>query len=337
LKDAALENYLASDSARRSVGIGLVAQVANTYIGLCELDERMTLARQTISSRVETFRIVSRRVDLGATSRLNLVQVETLLLQARAVGAQLEQLRAVQAHALALLVGVPVDVPFTKDCFGSRPALVELRSGLPADLLVQRPDIVGAEHLLKAAHADIGAARAAFFPRVALSGSLGTASAELDGLFAPGSRAWIFSPSISLPLFDTGRRRQNLNLAETRRNLAVANYERTIQSAFRDVSDALSTRRSLAEQLSIAQATLATQAERARLSQLRFDNGAAAFLEVLDAQRDLLLAGQQLVQMRRALWSSGIALYAALGGGSIESGASALADTRRAVRSLNTP
>ena len=193
--------------------------------------------------------------------------------------------------------------------------MAALPAGLPSDLLTQRPDIVAAEHQLRAAHAQIGAARAAFFPRIALTSSLGTASAELGGLFDSGSSAWTFSPSISLPIFNGGRLRNNLNLTEVRRDLAVANYEKTVQGAFRDVSDALAARQWLARQLAIAQEGQAAQAERARLSQLRYDNGSSAFLDVLDAQRDLLVANQQTVQLRRALLSSQVSLYAALGGG----------------------
>ena len=316
LQDAALETFLGTDAARRAATIALVAQVANGYLSLCELDERIALARQTLASRAETLRIFSRRVEVGSTSRLALTQVETLLTQAQALNSQLEQARAAQAHALLLLVGADLDLPPASGRLDDQNMLVELSAGLPSDLLVQRPDIVAAEHQLRAANADIGAARAAFFPRVALTASLGTASAELDGLFASGSHAWTISPSISLPLFDGGRRRNNLSLAETRRDIAVANYEKAVQSAFRDVSDALSARRWLREQVSIARTALATQAERARLSRLRYDNGAAAFLEVLDAQRDLLIAEQQLVQTRRALLTSRVSLYAALGGGS---------------------
>jgi len=318
LGDAALENYLATDEARRAATVALIAQVANSYLTLRELDERIALARQTIASRVETLRIFSRRVEVGSTSRLNLTQVQTLLSQAQALSAQLEQARAMQGNALTLLVGAPIDLLAVPERLDEQQLLRELDAGLPSDLLVQRPDIVAAEHQLKAAHASIGAARAAFFPRVALTGSLGTASAELDGLFASGSQVWTFSPSVSLPIFDSGRLRNNLGLAEVRRDLAVAQYEKTVQSAFRDVSDALSARQWLTEQVIIAQTALAAQTERARLSQLRYDNGAAAFLEVLDAQRDLLAAEQQLVQTRRALLSSRISLYAALGGGSMD-------------------
>ncbi|ACU90262.1 efflux transporter outer membrane subunit [Desulfomicrobium baculatum] len=318
LQDAALENFLATDAARRAAALGLVAQVADSYFRLLEFDERIALAHQTIASRTESFRIFTRRVEVGSTSRFSLTQVQTLLTQAQALGAQLEQEREAQFHALTLLVGATIDPPPEQDQPGERNTLVRVRPGLPSDLLFQRPDIVAAEHRLKAANANIGAARAAFFPRIALTGSLGTASAELGDLFAAGSLAWIFSPSISLPIFDGGLRSANLSLAEIRLDMNVANYEKTVQAAFRDVADALSARHWLARQVSIAQAALETQTERARLSQLRYDNGASAYLEVLDAQRDLLDTEQRLVQMRRALLTSHVSLYAALGGGSMD-------------------
>jgi multidrug efflux system outer membrane protein len=242
LEDAALETYLATDAARRAASIGLVAQVANSYLALRGLDERIALARQTIASHEKTFRIFTRRVEVGSTSRFNLTEVQTLLTQAQALGAQLELARAAQFNALTLLVGVPVKLPPEQGQLDESNVFRELRPGLPSDLLLQRPDIVAAEHLLKAANANIGAARAAFFPRIALVGSLGTASVELTDLFASGSLAWLFSPSISLPIFDAGRRQNNLSLAETNRDLAVTQYEKTVQVAFRDVSDALSAR-----------------------------------------------------------------------------------------------
>jgi len=319
LKAAALETWLATDAARQAATVNLIAAVADGYVGLREIDERLRLARQTIASREESLRIFTRRLDVGATSRLELTQVQTLLTQAQALGAQLERERAAQAHALALLVGAPVDLDALPplDPAVAR-ALPALRAGLPSDLLLDRPDIVAAEHKLRAANANIGAARAAFFPRVALTGSLGSASAELDGLFDAGSRAWMFVPTISLPIFNGGRNRANLDLAQVRRDMAVAEYERTVQGAFRDVADALSAQHWLAEQVRILQATVDAQTERARLAGLRYDNGAAAFLEVLDAQRDLLTAQQQLVQARGALLSSRIRLYAALGGGPLD-------------------
>ncbi len=318
LKDAALETYLATDEARRALTISLIAQVADGYLALRELDERIALARRTIASHEESFRIFSRRYEVGAIARMDLVQVETLLHQAQTLAAQLEQARAAQAHALALLVGAPLP-PLPEDVrFDDGAVLHDLRVGLPSELLLQRPDIVAAEHQLRAAHANIGAARAAFFPRITLTGSFGTASAALDGLFDSGSRTWNFLPSLSVPIFDAGRNRASLDLAEVRRELAVANYEKTVQTAFREVSDALSARHWLVEQVRISQATLAAQAERARLARLRYDNGSAPYFEVLDAQRDLLAAEQQLVQTRRGLLSSRVSLYAALGGGSQE-------------------
>lgn len=318
LKESALESYLATAEARRAATISLVEQVANSYLGLRELDERLALARQTVASRQESFRIFRRRFEVGSTSKLELTQVETLLTQAQSLAAQLEQQRAAQAHALILLIGAPADLAPAADRFDDGEVLYELRAGLPPELLAERPDIVAAEHQLAAARANIGAARAAFFPRVTLTGAFGSASAGLDGLFEAGTRTWTFLPSLTLPIFDGGRNRANLDLARVRSNLAVANYEKTVQTAFREVADALSARRWLAEQVRIQQATLDTQTERARLAKLRYDNGASAFLEVLDAQRDLLAAQQQLVQTRRALLSSRVSLYAALGGGAQE-------------------
>jgi multidrug efflux system outer membrane protein len=337
LKDMALENYLATDEARRAAAITLVAQVANSYLSLRELNERIVLARRTIASRSESLRIFTRRVEVGSTSRLNLTEVQTLLTQAQALGAQLELLRAAQGHALTLLVGAPVDFPSLEKHLDDQAVLVTLRPGLPSDLLLQRPDILAAEHQLQATHAHIGAARAAFFPQVTLTGAYGTASAELADLFTSGSRAWIFSPRLSLPIFDGGRRRNNLDLAEARRNLAVAHYEKTVQSAFRDVADALSARHWLAEQSTIAQTALAVQTERARLSQLRYNNGAAPFLDVLDAQRDLLATEQQSVQIRRALLTSRVNLYAALGGGAMDVVSPPAHGTPKSTRGLTAP
>ena len=194
-----------------------------------------------------------------------------------------------------------------------------LRVGLPAELLTARPDIRAAEKRLAAAQANVQAARAAFFPRIALTGSLGTASAQLDGLFASGSRAWTFVPSISLPIFDGGLRQAGLDLAAARSHIAVAHYERTVQQAFREVADALSARQWLTQQLAIQQQSLATQQQRARLAQLRYDNGATSYLDVLDAQRDLLEAQQQSLQVRRRLLASQVDLYTVLGGGSEQS------------------
>ncbi len=315
LEDSALQTWLASDSARQAVHLALIAQVADGYLGLREIDERVAIARQTVATRQESYRIFSRRAEVGSSSRLELTQVRTLLTQAQSLLTQLEQARATQLHALAQLLGADPGALPALGPFDESTVLVQLRAGLPSELLTNRPDIIAAERQLRAANANIGAARAAFFPRIALTGTFGTASADLDGLFDSGSRAWAFMPTLSLPIFDGGRRRANLELSEVRRDIAVADYEKTIQTAFREVSDALSAGRWQAEQLAIQRTQQETQGERARLAKLRYDNGSAAYLEVLDAQRDLLDAQQQLVQARRSLLSSQVALYAALGGG----------------------
>ena len=316
LKESALQSWLATDAGRRAAELALIGQVGDGYLGLRELDERVALARRTVQTREESYRIFSRRHEVGATSKLELTQVQTLLTQAQALLAQLELARAHQLHALGQLLGthpgaLPEATPFDETLL-----LAELTPGLPSAVLASRPDVAAAEHLLRGANANIGAARAAFFPRIALTGSWGSASAELDGLFESGSRTWTFIPTLSLPIFDGGRLRASLALTEARRHIAVAEYEKTVQTAFREIADALAARRWLAEQLQIAQTTLEAQSERTRLAQLRYDAGSATYLEVLDAQRDLLAAEQQLVQARRAVLSSQVALYTTLGGGS---------------------
>lgn len=315
LKQAALQRFLATESARRAATVSLVAQIANSYLGLRELDERIALAQDTIRSRAESSRIFRLRFEQGSISRLDLAQVEALLDQARALGAELELARATQAHLLTSLVGAPVASASARGSLDEQVVAADLAPGLPSGLLLRRPDVVAAEHRLQAAHADVGAARAAFLPNVVLTASAGTASAELDGLFQAGSRVWTFSPSLTLPIFAGGRLRASLELSEVRRDLAVADYEKTVQQAFREVADALAARRWLAEQLRYYDSLRASQAERARLAQLRYDNGAATYLEVLDAQRELLTVEQQLVSLRRSVLSSRIDLYAALGGG----------------------
>ena len=318
LQDAALQNYLATDAGRRAATLLLVAQVADGYLSLRALDERIVLAQHTIATREESLRIFTRRFEVGSTSKFDLTQMRTLLDQAQALNVQLQRSRADLAHALTFLVGAPVDLAPSSGRLDALAFEQPLRVGLPSDLLADRPDIAAAEHRLRAAGADIGAARAAFFPRITLTGNFGTASAELDGLFVSGSQAWSFAPSLTLPIFDGGRRQSTLDLTVVRSDIAVAAYERTVQTAFREVSDALSAREWLARQVQIQQSTLATQTERARLANLRYRNGATAFLEVLDAQRDLLDVEQQLVQTRRALLSADVSLYTALGGGSQE-------------------
>lgn len=317
LNEVALQSFLATDAARRTTTLSLIAQVADTYLGLREMDERLRLAQESAASQRESLRIFTRRFEVGSASRLELTQVQTLLAQADSLVVQLQQQRDQQAHALDLLLGSPAELPPMPTPAQAEAAwqLTPLQAGLPSQLLLQRPDLVAAEHQLRAANAQIGAARAAFFPSIRLTAFGGTASNELDGLFKGANRAWSFAPSLSLPIFDGGRNQANLDLAEVRRNLAVVQYEQAVQAAFREVADALSARRWLAEQVRVQGEALAVQQERARLSRLAYDNGATSFLDVLDAERSLISAAQQLVQTRRALLASQVALYRALGGG----------------------
>lgn len=317
LKTEALQTYLATDAAHRAATLSLITQTADAYLRLLELDQRVAIARQTVASREASYRIFQLRYRVGATSRLDLTQVQTLLTQAQSLNAQLQQARDEQAHALTELVGAPLTLAPAAGALAKLPAPPALRAGLPSQLLAARPDIIAAEHRLRAANADIGAARADFFPSISLTGTYGTSSAALSGLFDSGSKAWTFLPEVNMPIFDTGRRRNNLRYSQAQRDYAVADYEKTVQRAFREVSDALSARHWLRRQLNADRAMLTAQQERARLAQLRYDNGAARYLEVLDAQRDLLSAEQQLVQTRRAQLSNQVRLYAVLGGGTI--------------------
>ena len=316
LTEAALESYLATEEARRAVVISLISQVANTYLLERELDERTAIAQHTLASREISYRIAKRRYEVGSASRLDAAQAETLLNQARAEQASLLRQRDRNRNALTLLVGIPIVVTEDRPLSKIEPGFVqEISPGLPSELLTNRPDILAAERRLKAANANIGAARAAFLPSISLTGGLGTVSAELSGLFKSGSGFWMFSPRLTLPIFQGGRNKANLDVSEARRNLAVADYERTIQGAFREVADALADRRWLIVQVAAQQATLAAQTDRAHLAWLRYQNGAAPYLEVLDAERDRFSAEQALVQTRRALLASSVNLYAALGGG----------------------
>ncbi len=315
LNAAARAQYLATEEARRAVATDLIAQVANGYLLEREYEERAALAGRTITTREDALRILRRRYEVGSGSKLEMTQAQTLLAQAQTALQALDQDREVNRNALALLVGRPVDIRLGPLGLAEAAPEVVLPPGLPSELLVNRPDIVAAEYVLRAAEANIGAARAAFFPNISLTGAFGTASSELDGLFKGGSLSWNFTPTLSLPLFNAGRLKGNLDVAKARQVIAVADYEGTVQAAFRDVSDALVRRRQLGLQIETTRTMLAALQERARLAQLRFDNGRSAYLEVLDAQRDLFDTEQALVQLRRAHLGSAVALYAALGGG----------------------
>ena len=319
LSNAARARYLATIEATRSFQLSLIRDVAQTYFALLEADERLKLAEATVESRREGLRIAKKRLDAGVTSALDFRQTETLLTQAETELAALRFTKAQNQNLLATLVGRVVTDPLPEPLPLSEQARLEtLAAGLPSDLLSHRPDVVGAELQLRAARANIGAARAAFFPTITLTGSYGYASTELDNLVGEDRRTWSFGPTIGLPIFDFGARRGNLTVAEARQNIAVADYERTIQTSFQEVSDALAGRRFLSEQVQAQQRQTAAQRQLAELARRRYNEGVVAYIEVLDAERNLFAAEQALLQVRRAEVSNLVSLYIALGGGQIE-------------------
>jgi multidrug efflux system outer membrane protein len=315
LADAARASYLASDEAQRVFRLSLVADVANAYFTLTELQERTALARATVTGRSELRELIARRREVGLVGDLDYLAADGALQTALAELASLDRQRAAAGNALVLLVGQsPPTLPEGRK-LSEQGIVVDLAVGLPSDVLVRRPDVLAAEQRLIAANANIGAARAAFLPRIGLTGTFGTASAALSGLFNAGSDAWSFQPVLRLPLFDFGRAAANVDLAEARKVIAVADYEKTIQQAFREVADLLVARERLAEQLTALQAGEKTLSDRQEITEARYRAGIANYLEVLDAQRDLFAAQQGVVQARRAWLTAAAQLYKALGGG----------------------
>ncbi|RQP22597.1 multidrug transporter [Albitalea terrae] len=316
LNDAALAQYLATDEARKTAQISLIAQVATTYLNLLADEQLLEATKQTLVSREESLKLTRLKFDNGAASELDFRQAESLHQAARVAFAQQTRQRALDENALVLLLGqgLPADLPAGLPLLDQR-MVADLPAGIPSEVLVRRPDVRAAEQALIAANANIGAARAAFFPRITLTGSVGTASSELNGLFKSGSAAWTFAPSLTLPIFDAGRNSANLASAKVGRDIAVAQYERTIQTAFREVSDALAGRATFTEQLQAQQAQTAAEEARYRLADLRYRNGASSYLDVLDAQRALFTAQQALVQTQAQQVQNLVTVYKVLGGG----------------------
>ncbi|WP_326838348.1 efflux transporter outer membrane subunit [Herminiimonas contaminans] len=318
LSDAALASYLSTEEAQRAAQISLVSEVAKAYLSERAFAEQQELSRQTYESRAQAYKLSKQRFDVGASSALDLRNDEALMQTARAAELAASRQRAQAMNALTLLVGQPLnDLPPAQP-LSAQDILTDIPAGLPSDLLTQRPDIRSAEQTLLSANANIGAARAAFFPRISLTAGLGTSSNELSGLFEGGSRSWSFAPQLVLPIFDAGRNRGNLNLAEVRKDIAVANYEKSIQVAFREVSDALVARSLLDEQIDAQRLVQEAQAERYKFATQRFQNGIASSLDVLDAQRELFTAQLTLVQARLLRLTNAIDLYRSLGGGLVE-------------------
>ncbi len=310
-------SYLATESAQRAFRLSLIADVANAYLSLLEMRERTQLTASTVRARAETKELVTRRREMGVSSELDFLQAEGAYQAALAELANLERQLAAAQNLLNQLLGQSMaeikDLPSGRS-LAEQGISASLIAGLPAEVLLQRPDVLAAEQKLIAANANIGAARAAFFPRISLTGSAGTASSSLNGLFKSGSGAWNFMPSISMPLFDAGRTSANVDVAAARKVIAVAEYEKTIQQAFREVADLLNASDKLAEQLTAQAANSKVQKQRLRLVEARYQAGIANHLEVLDAQRDAFTAEQGEVQVRRAWLTAATQLYKALAG-----------------------
>lgn len=319
LKEQALAQYLATEEGRNAAQVSLVAAVANGWLNLLADEELLELSRQTLASREESVRLTRMRLDAGVASELDFRQAESLTQGARATLAQQQRQRALDENALALLLGQSLPEDIRGTLAGSRlaqaPVMPPLPAGLPSELLTRRPDIRQAEQQLIAANANIGAARAAFFPRISLTAQAGTASGELSGLFKNGSWGFTLAPSLLLPIFDAGRNQANLEGAQASRGVAIAQYEKAIQTAFREVSDALAGQATLQDQAQAQQLQAQAEAARLQLADLRYRNGVSSYLDLLDAQRSLFAAQQAVVQVKLAQLQNQVALYKALGGG----------------------
>ena len=314
LKDRALEEYLATEQARRSARILIVSDVANAYLVLAADRESLRLSESTLETQRAAYDLVRRRYELGLASELDLRRAQMSVDAARVDVARFMQLAAQDENALDLLAGAPVPRDLLPEDLGSVRPPEEISAGLPSEVLLGRPDILAAEHRLKGANANIGAARAAFFPRISLTAAFGTASGDLSGLFGSGSRAWTFSPEAVLPIFDA-RTWPALAVSRVDKEIAVAQYERAIQIAFREVADALAVRGTVERQISAQQSLVDASTRTYRLSTVRFEKGIDDYLGVLDAQRSLYAAQHALIAVHLAGVANQVRLYAVLGGG----------------------
>ena len=314
LKDRMLQEYLATEQAGRSAQILLVSTVANAYLSLAADRENLKLAKSTLETQQATYKLINKRYDVGLASELDLLRAQSQVDTARGDAARYTQLAAQDENALNLLVGSPAPDELLPTELGSVIPPREISSGTPSDILLRRPDIMAAEHRLKAANANIGAARAAFFPRIALTTSIGTASADLSNLFKSAQETWSFAPQIVLPIFDA-RTWSAYDATKTEREIAVAQYEKAIQTAFREVADALAVRGTVDQQLSAQESLVNAVAETHRLSNARYTKGIDSYLGVLDAQRSLNASKQGLIVLRLARFANLVTLYKVLGGG----------------------
>lgn len=315
LKNAALERYLATDEARKSAQLSLVAEVADAYFTWVANTELKSLADSTLQARQDSYDMVRQRYESGLASELDLSQAATALHTARVDAALYQRQLAISFTALEVLVGTPLNSQNIQVASFEEVMLTDLPTTVTSDVLLQRPDILQAEYNLRAANANIGAARAAFFPRISLTGSYGNASRELDNLFDSGTRAWSFTPQVTLPIFAWGANAANLDVARLQKDVNIAVYEKTIQTAFKEVRDSLLSQSTLDAQLAAQQDLVTAAARSYELAQLRYERGVDSYLDVLDSQRSLNQAQQALISMRLAKSRNQLTLYKALGGG----------------------
>jgi multidrug efflux system outer membrane protein len=315
LSDAALAQFFATEEARKAIHIALIGEVAKAWLLERALAEQVELAKRTLQARQSSHDLVKKRFDAGITNALEIRQSDTLVQSARVAQLGLTRQHALSQNALALLVGSGGTVAPASMTLSAQNITADIAAGLPSSLIEQRPDIRAAEQKLRATQANIAAARAAFFPRISLTAGLGLASNDLSDLFTGNARTWSFLPQLTLPIFDAGRNKANLSLSEVRSNIAVADYEKLVQVAFREVADALVARAAITEEVAAQQAVQQAQAERLVLAQARYKNGIANYLEVLDAERELFSAEQQLLQTRLLKLTNAVDLYRSLGGG----------------------
>ncbi len=314
--ETALQNYFATEQAQRAAQISLVAAVANTYFTVRTMQEMETLVSRTLTAYDNTYKLVNSRYNAGVASLLEVNQAKTTLDTARAALAQTQRNLGQAQNALTLLVGqtLPANLPAATN-FGHDVVIADVPAGLPSDLLTRRPDIIAAEHQLKGANAQIGAARAAFFPSISLTGMLGLASLEMSSLFDSGREMWSFSPAISVPIFTAGALRNSLNVAEIRKDMQIANYEKTIQTAFKEVNDALVGVDTYNRELTALRDQQQAAYQSFNLANLRYTSGIDSFLQVQSAQVALLGVQQNFLAVGLESLQNKVNLYKALGGG----------------------
>lgn len=314
LNGQALEEYLATDEARRSVRIALVSEVARVYLTLAADLQNLKLIRSILDAQQGIYNLIHRRYDVGLANELDLRRAQIQVDTARGDVSRFTQMAAQDQNALTLLAGSPLPEDLLPANLASVNTPKEIFAGISSETLLNRPDIIAAEHRLKGAYAFIGAARAAFFPRISLTTSIGTASDELSGLFGSGAGTWRFAPQIALPIFDA-RTWAAYRISKAQQEIALAKYEKTIQTAFREVADALAVQGTVDQQISAQQSLTDAVAETYRLSNKRYAKGIDSYLSVLDAQRSLYAAQQGLISLRLAKLANQVRLYAVLGGG----------------------